>query len=113
MAVYDEALAIYFSGTEGPRGCFAIGTATTEAVVNPKIRAAFAKGLRALDAGFEARIRAACDRGELQSDADPATLAMLASATLHTIAIRARSGTSSAMLRRLAQTAVDVLCAKR
>jgi len=113
MTVYDKALAIYFSGNDGPRGCFAIGTATTEAVENPEIRAAFATGLRTLDEGFEARIRAACDSGELKSNTDPAALAMLASATLHTIAIRARSGTPRSTLRKLARNAVELLCAKR
>jgi len=113
MAVYDKALEIYFSGNEGPRGCFAVGTATTESVQDPQIRAALAKGLSTLDEGFEARIRAACAGGELNSGADPTALAMLASATLHTIGIRARSGTPRSSLRTLARNAVKFLCANR
>jgi AcrR family transcriptional regulator len=110
LRVYDKALAIYFSGDDRPRGCFAIGTAITEAVENPEIRSALAKGLQALDKGIEARIRAAATRGELKSGADPATLAMLASATMHSIAIRARSGTPRAELKKFARNAVDVIC---
>jgi AcrR family transcriptional regulator len=110
MRVYDKALSIYFSGDDRPRGCFAIGTAITEAVENPVIRTALAKGLNALDKRFEARIRAAAASGELMSDADPVTLAMLASATMHSIAIRARSGTPRAELKKFARSAVEVIC---
>jgi TetR/AcrR family transcriptional regulator, copper-responsive repressor len=110
MRVYDKALSIYFSGKERPRGCFAIGTAITEAVDHPEIRSALAKGLQALDRGIEVRIRAAAACGELKSNADPATLAMLASAVMHSIAIRARSGTPKAELRKFARHAVDVIC---
>lgn len=113
MRVYEGALAIYFSGEGRPRGCFAIGTATTEAVQNGDIRSAFAKGLRALDRAFEARLRAAQDRGELDRDADAEALAMVASSTLHTIAIRARMGTSRTELRKLAEKAVGVICGHR
>jgi AcrR family transcriptional regulator len=113
MRVYEKALAIYFSGSGRPRGCFAIGTATTEAVDDAKIRAALAEGLRNLDEGFEARIQAAQACGELDGDADPAALALLASATLHSIAVRARSGARRAELEQLAQKAVSVICNAR
>lgn len=112
MRVYQKALSTYFSGEGRPRGCFAIGTATTEAVQDPKIREALAKGLRSLDDGLEARIRAAQASGELPAQADPVTLAMLASATLHTIAIRARSGTERSELEQIARQTVAVICGK-
>src|SRR5438067_182162 len=70
--LYDKALSIYFSGKDGPRGCFAIGTATTEAVHDAKIRAALAGGFRMIDQAFEARIRLAKEQGELRRSADPA-----------------------------------------
>ncbi len=38
MRAYDAQLSIYFSGEGRPRGCFAVGTATTEAVEDPEIR---------------------------------------------------------------------------
>ena len=83
--------------------------ATTEAVADPKIRAAFAEGLRRLDASFEERIRVARDAGELGREADPAALAKLASATLHTLALRARAGMTRAELEGLARQAVTVI----
>jgi len=113
MRVYRMALSLYFPVNGRPRGCFAIGTATTEAMQDPSVRRAFADGLRALDRRFEARIRAARDGGELASDADPGALALFASATLHTLAVRARSGTPRAELERLARRAVSLICAVR
>jgi TetR/AcrR family transcriptional regulator, copper-responsive repressor len=109
MHVYRKALSLYFSGKGQPRGCFAIGTATTEAVEDAQIRAALAQGLAKLDDAFEARIRAAQKGGELRRKDDPAVLAMLASATLHTIAIRARAGTARAELEKLARKAVAAI----
>ena len=64
MRVYRAALSLYFPGPN-PRGCFVIGTATTEAVEEPDIRAAMSDGLRELDKRVEARIRAAREAGEL------------------------------------------------
>jgi AcrR family transcriptional regulator len=110
MRVYEGALSVYFSGTGRPRGCFVIGTAVTEAVEDRQIRNSLASGLRAFDSDFERRFRAARENGELKSDADPAALAVLATATLHTIAIRARAGASRDDLRELARKAIRVLC---
>jgi hypothetical protein len=110
MRAYDAQLSIYFSGDGHPRGCFAVGTATTEAVEDPEIRSALAEGLRVLDADLEARLRMARERGELKNDADPAALAVVASATLHTIAIRARAGVLRNELREIARNAVSVIC---
>jgi AcrR family transcriptional regulator len=111
MRVYDAALAIYFSGDEQARGCFVVGTAVTEAVDDPEIRSNITEGLRTLDAYFEARLHTAREAGELRKDADPEALAMLASATMHSIAVRARAGTSRSDLRKLALKAVKVICA--
>jgi len=66
-----------------------------------------------IDTYFEASFRAACERGELKPDADPAALAVLATATMHTIAIRARAGARRAELREIARKAVSVLCGSR
>jgi TetR/AcrR family transcriptional regulator, copper-responsive repressor len=110
MAAYEAALSIYFSGKGTARGCFVIGTAVTETVKDPEIRKSVAAGLRLIDADFEARFRTARDRGELEDDADPTALAILASATMHSIAIRVRAGTPRAELREMARKAVSVIC---
>jgi AcrR family transcriptional regulator len=113
MLAYEAALSIYFSGKGSARGCFVIGTAVTEAGDDAVIRNNVAAGLRMIDADFEARFRTAIERGELKPDADPATLAVLAAATMQTIAIRARAGIGRAELRELARQAVSVICGCR
>jgi TetR/AcrR family transcriptional regulator, copper-responsive repressor len=110
MLAYEAALSIYCPGKSRARGCFVIGTAITEAVEDAEIRNSVAAGLRTIDLDFELRFRAARDRGELKDGSDPAALAILASATMHSIAVRARSGASRAELRELARKAVSVIC---
>jgi AcrR family transcriptional regulator len=110
MRVYDAALSIYFSSDEQVLGCFVVGTAVTEAPGNPEIQRLVADGFHALDADFEARFKLARAAGELKQGHDPKALALLASATMHTLAIRARTGTSRIALRKLAQKAVGVIC---
>ena len=109
MLAYEAALSIYFSVKGRANGCFVIGTAITEAGEDAVIRNSVAVGLRMIDADFEARFRKARESGELKHDADPAALAVLASATLHTIAIRARAGANRAELREVARKAVSVI----
>jgi TetR/AcrR family transcriptional regulator, copper-responsive repressor len=110
MLAYEAALSIYFSGKGSARGCFVIGTAVAEANNDVAIRDSVATGLRMIDADFEARFRRAHERGELKREADPAALAILASATLHSIAIRARAGARRIELREIARKAVSVIC---
>ncbi|MET0949000.1 MAG: TetR/AcrR family transcriptional regulator [Pseudomonas sp.] len=108
--LYEGQLAIYFSGAGQARGCFAIGTATTEAVEDQEIREVLSDRLSRLDADLEARLRLAIDKGELNNDADPAALAVLASSLLHSISIRARAGKSRDELTEMARNAVNVMC---
>ena len=110
MHAYEAALSIYFSGEDRARGCFVLGTAITEAVEDPEIRRIVTEGFQRLDADFEARLRLARVSGELREGADPQALAVLATATMHTIAIRARAGAPRDDLRTLARNAVNVIC---
>lgn len=110
MQAYEASLTIYFSGDGRPRGCFVIGTAVPEANEDREIRSSLLVGFKTFDSDFEARFRLARERGELRKDADPAALAVLATATMHTIAVRARAGTPRAELRELARKAVSVMC---
>lgn len=110
--VFEGALAIYYSGDGRPRGCFAFGTATTELVADPLIRAAFNRGTSALDECWATRFRIARETGELAADADPETLAGLASAVLSRLAMRARGGTPRAELAEFARKAVGTICGK-
>ncbi|MGE1094460.1 TetR/AcrR family transcriptional regulator [Pseudomonas sp. 29] len=107
---YEGQLAIYFSGDGQPRGCFAIGTATTEAVEDPEIRNVLSARLSQLDADLEARLQTAIDAGELKADSDLSALAVIASSLLHSISIRARAGKSREELTAIVRNAVSMIC---
>jgi len=109
MRIYDAALSLYFPPRGAPRGCFGISTAAVESQTEPRIRAAFEHGLRRIDKEFERRIARAIEVGELPATANPRTLAEIASALLHTLAIRSRYGAARKELRRLAEAAVTQL----
>ena len=109
--VHTAALTMYLSGEGGPRGCYTIGTAATQAAVDPAVREFLAEGVRSFDEFLARRIGLARERGEIPGAADPAALAYLASATLHTLAIRARAGVSRQELDALADAAIAVVCA--
>src|SRR3984957_1772108 len=107
--IYAVALDIYLSGEAGPRGCFTVMTAASEAVSDPEIRAMVLDGFAELDKAFAACFRLAREKRELPETADPAVLALLASATLHTIAIRARAGVPRKELEAIVKGAIDVM----
>ena len=107
--IYGVALDIYLSGDEGPRGCFTVMTAASEAVHDPAIRAMVLEGFTELDKAFASCFRLAMEKGELPQEADPRVLAQLASATIHTIAIRARAGVPRKELQAIANGAIEVM----
>jgi AcrR family transcriptional regulator len=107
--IYAVALDIYLSGESGPRGCFTVMTAASEAVSDPEIRAMVLEGLVELDKAFAACFRQAKEKGELPEAADPTVLAQLASATIHTIAIRARAQVPRKQLEAIVNGAIDVM----
>lgn len=107
--VYDLALDLYFRA--GPaKGCFLIGTAAVEAAGDEAVRDILGNGLRSFDRAFEARLVRAQADGELDAHADAAMLAKIASAILHTLAVRSRAGDKRAALRATAQAGVAMIC---
>jgi AcrR family transcriptional regulator len=109
--MYGRSLALYFAEADSPLGCFLIGTGTTEAARDPEVRRTLGASLSALTRIMEQRLRLARKRGELAARQDPALLAQLAAAALHSIALRARAGDSRASLRAFARGTVALLCA--
>ena len=107
--IFAVALDIYLSGEEGPRGCFTVMTAASEAVADPQIRAMVLEGFTELDKAFAACFRLAREKGELPPSADPVVLAQLASATIHTIAIRARAQVPRKELEAIVRGAIDLM----
>jgi TetR/AcrR family transcriptional regulator, copper-responsive repressor len=111
--IYAIALDIYLSGETGPQGCFTVMTAGSEAVADPDIRAMVLEGLVELDKAFATCFKRGKEKGELPEGADPVVLAQLASATIHTIAIRARAQVPRKELEAIVKGAIDVMVRKR
>jgi TetR/AcrR family transcriptional regulator, copper-responsive repressor len=107
--IFAVALDIYLSGEAGPRGCFTVMTAASEAVADPDIRAMVLEGFSELDKAFATCFRLARESGELSQTADPVVLAQLVSATIHTIAIRARARVPRKELEAIVKGAIDVM----
>jgi len=107
--IFASALNIYLSGETGPRGCFTVVTAASEAVGDPEIRGMVLDGLTELDKAFANCFRRAREKGELPESADPVVLAQIASATIHTIAIRSRARVSRKDLEAIVKGAIDVM----
>jgi AcrR family transcriptional regulator len=110
--IYAVALDIYLSGETGPRGCFTVMTAASEAVFDAEIRAMVLEGFTELDKAFANCFRLAREKGELAETADPAVLAQLASATIHTLAIRARARVPREELEAIVKGAIDLMVGK-
>ena len=109
--LYATALTVYLDGDTGARGCLLIGTAAVEAVLHPAVRATLGDSLAAFEHVLEDRFRLARDRGEIDAAADATALARLASAMLHSLAVRARAGDSRPVLEAIAESGVAMICA--
>jgi len=107
--IYAVALDIYLSGEAGPRGCFTVMTAASEAIFDPEIRGLVQEGFTELDKAFAGCFWLAREKGELAASTDATALARLASATMHTIAIRARAQVPRKELEAIVQGAIDVM----
>lgn len=106
--IFDRTVDIYRAGEVGQRGCFLVGTAVTQAVDDPDARAMLAEFIAATDRLFRERFER--ERDQLAPSLEPATAAVMASATFHSLAIRARSGASEAELKGIGRGAVSLIC---
>ena len=108
--VYAKSTDVYMASDDAARGCLLIGTASVEAVHRPAVRRVLRESLGTFNAILEERIRRAIADSELDSGADAAGLASVASAVMHSLAVRARAGDSRRALDRLSKAAVDLIC---
>lgn len=108
---FAASVDLYCRGGDGPSGCLVLCTAAAEAHGQPDIRAALAETLRVLDEAFANRFARASEAGRGSSGADAARLAQMASATVHSLAIRARAGEDRAELLLFARTSARCLAA--
>lgn len=109
--LFTTALDVYLAGEHGPRGCFTVMTATSEAMADPQIRALVQKAIGSTRRTLVKRFEAAATAGELPPGADVETLAQLALSTMESLAIRARARLPRAELEAIAVGAVALICA--
>ncbi|RAK57183.1 TetR/AcrR family transcriptional regulator [Phenylobacterium deserti] len=109
--LYAGAIRAYSAGDARQRGCFLIGTAVTQSVDDPAAREILAGFLAQMDRLFGERFSRAQGVGQLAPGLTAAAAAPLASASLHSLAIRARAGAGEAELHAIAAGAVDLFCA--
>ena len=107
---YEAAVDIYFAGGDEARGCYSISTAPAQATTDPAVRAFLAASIGNTDRFLANQIGKARERGEVPSKAEPEALAQIATATLHTIAVRSRVGVPRKQLMALAGAAIDLIC---
>ena len=106
--LFAAAIGSYVTGDLGQRGCFIVGTAVTQAVDDPEARAMLSGFIADEDAAF--RDRFARSANELAPGVTPQGAALVATAALHTLAIRARTGEGREALARVADAAVSAIC---
>ena len=93
-----HSTSILATGDEA-RGCYSISTAPAQAATDPAVRDFLAASIGSTDAFLAKQIAKARERGEVPSNADPHALAQIATAALHTVAVRARVGVPRKQLR--------------
>lgn len=108
-AVYRYARDFYLAGDGGPRGCFLLGTAVTEARRDQEVRAIVESTMTSFTETFTERFYRAAGDGELAA-ASPNALAHIATAALNTLAVRARTGAGPSELDALIDATLDVIC---
>ncbi len=105
---FSEAAASTLMGEVGARGCFIVCTAVTEALGDAETRAVAAGYVAEVDAVFEQRFKGST--AELNIGVDAASAAAVATAMLHSLAIRARTGATREELTRVTHSAVNLIC---
>ena len=106
--IFAVALDIYLSGDAGPRGCFTVMTAASEAVSDPGYPRHGAGGIFRARQGVRGLLPLRQGERRTARIRDPLVLAQLASATIHSIAIRARVPRKE--LEAIVKGAIDVMC---
>lgn len=110
-AFFDAAIRAYLEGAGGPRGCFVVCTATVEMLKDAEVRDRVRGAIEATEKAIEARVQKAVTAGEVRPGIEPAIVAAMATALLHSIAVRARAGVGEEELRSLIDKSLDRLLA--
>jgi AcrR family transcriptional regulator len=109
--ILGRANEVYQAGDLAQRGCFVTGTAITQSVEDPEVRAIAAAFIDATEGLYRARFDK--DADQLAPGVKPAAAAAMITATMHTLSVRARTGAASEELKRVAGAAVEMLFGAR
>ena len=104
------ALELYLSGEEGPRGCFTVLTTSSDAVADPEIRGLVAEAIDTTDRAFGRLFADARRRANCRPAPTRAAWRGMASATIHTLSIRARARIPKAEILPIIDDAVTTIC---
>src|ERR1700727_3114467 len=108
--ILTAALDLYLSGPDGPRGCFTVLSAASEAIADPDLHTLVSEAIDRTDRAFGRLFADAFAGGELPGGADPRRLARVASATLHTMSVRARARIPRAEILPIIDDVVTTIC---
>jgi TetR/AcrR family transcriptional regulator, copper-responsive repressor len=108
--ILTAALDLYLSGPDGPRGCFTVLSAASEAIADPGLHSLVSEAIDGTDRAFVRLFADAHAAGELPENADPRRLARVASATLHTMSVRARARIPRAEIVPIIDDTVTTIC---
>ena len=108
--ILTAALDLYLSGSDGPRGCFPVLSAASEAIADPDLHSLVGEAIDGTDRAFGRMFADARAAGELPAATDPRRLARMATATIHTLSIRARARIPRAEILPIIDDAVTTLC---
>jgi AcrR family transcriptional regulator len=108
--ILTAALDVYLSGSDGPRGCFTVLSAASEAIADPDLHSLVGEAIDGTDRAFGRMFADARAAGELPAATDPRRLARMATATIHTLSIRARARIPRAEIEAIIDDAVTTIC---
>lgn len=108
--IYTTALDVYLAGENGPRGCFTVMTATSEAMADPEIRSLVQRALGSTQRTLAKRFQIAVETGELPPTANVQVLSQIGASTVEALAIRSRARLPRAELEAIAKGTVDLIC---
>jgi AcrR family transcriptional regulator len=108
--ILNAALDLYLSGPNGPRGCFTVLSAASDAIADPALHSLVGEAIDSTDRAFGRLFADARAAGELPKDVDPRRLARVATATLHTLSIRARARIPRTEIAPIIDDAVTTIC---
>lgn len=108
---YRNAKKFYLAGDDGPRGCFLVGTAVTEAKCDELVREIVDTTFAGFTELFAERFERAAAEGELPTTTPPRALAEVATAALINIAVCARAGAKGTRINAIIEATLTVLFA--